>query len=123
MSLLVVRVRAAACVVAMFLTSRTLAAIAAEFNAAAGRQSTGNKRVPSFSLLPMLWLSQWYGPSLFTSFTTRLATRRSLKKVNALGMWELRGLLADHISIATYLDSSKPAITLAPVEHDFRLER
>ena len=37
--------------------------------------------------------------------------------VNALGMGAT-GSLADHISIATYLDSVKPTITLAPVAHD-----
>jgi hypothetical protein len=37
--------------------------------------------------------------------------------VNALGMGA-NGSLADHISIATYLDSVKPTITLAPVAHD-----
>ena len=37
--------------------------------------------------------------------------------VNALGMGA-KGSLADHISIATYLDSVKPTITLAPVAHN-----
>jgi hypothetical protein len=40
-----------------------------------------------------------------------------IETVNALGMGA-SGSAADHMSIATYLDSIKPTITLAPVEHD-----
>jgi hypothetical protein len=40
-----------------------------------------------------------------------------IEAVNALGMGA-SGSLADHTSIAAYLDSVKPTITLAPVEHD-----
>jgi hypothetical protein len=40
-----------------------------------------------------------------------------IEKVNALGMGAL-GSPADHVSIAAYLDTIKPAIILAPVEHD-----
>ena len=40
-----------------------------------------------------------------------------IEAVNALGMGA-KGSLADHTSIAAYLDSVKPTITLAPVAHD-----
>ncbi|MEO8305144.1 MAG: hypothetical protein ABI724_13580 [Betaproteobacteria bacterium] len=40
-----------------------------------------------------------------------------IETVNALGMGA-SGSPADHISVATYLDSIKPTITLEPVEHD-----
>lgn len=40
-----------------------------------------------------------------------------IEAVNALGMGA-QGSLADHTSIAAYLDSVKPTITLAPVAHD-----
>ena len=40
-----------------------------------------------------------------------------IETVNALGMGA-SGTPADHVSIATYLDSIKPTVILAPVEHD-----
>jgi hypothetical protein len=40
-----------------------------------------------------------------------------IEAVNALGMGAT-GSLADHISIATYLDTVKPTINMAPVAHD-----